>query len=92
MTNINANRQHPRAWYSRASVKIIFAASANDTTRHVASRGATVHGWRPSAQIVMKYHAEDTSTLNGPRWFNRFRVGCAEPAAVPTIWSSAVMS
>ena len=36
----------------------------------------------------MKYHAEDTSTLNGPRWFNCFRVGCAEPAAVPTIWSS----
>ena len=72
MTNINANRQRPRTWYSRASAKIIFAASANDTTRHVASRGArgappTVHGWWPSAQIVMKYHAEDTSTLNGPR-------------------------
>ena len=34
---------------------------------------------RSSAQMVMKYHAEDTSTLNGPRWFNRFRVGRAEP-------------
>ncbi len=23
----------------------------------------------------MKYHAEDTSTDNGPRWSNRFRTG-----------------
>ena len=36
---------------------------------------------RSSAQMVMKYHAEDTSTLNGPRWFNRFRVDRAEPDA-----------
>ena len=36
---------------------------------------------RSSAQMVMKYHAEDTSTLNDPRWSNRLRVGRAEPDA-----------
>ena len=43
------------------------------------SRTATCTPGKPPT--VMKYHAEDTSTLNGPRWFNRFRVGRAEPDA-----------
>ena len=41
------------------------------------SRTATCTPRKPPT--VMKYHAEDTSTLNGPRWFNRFRVGRGEP-------------
>ena len=43
------------------------------------SRTATCTPGKPPT--VMKYHAEDTSTLNGPRWSNRFRVGRAEPDA-----------
>ena len=43
------------------------------------SRTATCTPGKPPT--VMKYHAEDTSTLNGPRWSNRFRVGRGEPDA-----------
>lgn len=36
---------------------------------------SAIHGTCPSAHIVMKYHADDTSIDNGPRWFKRLRVG-----------------
>ena len=41
------------------------------------SRTATCTLGKPPT--VMKYHAEDTSMLNGPRWFNRFRFDRGEP-------------
>ena len=44
------------------------------------SRTATCTPGKPPT--VMKYHAEDTSMLNGPRWSSRFRVGFADHGSV----------
>ncbi|MBR1586975.1 MAG: hypothetical protein IJ658_01500, partial [Kiritimatiellae bacterium] len=43
------------------------------------SRGTRdpTHGAWSAAHIVTKYHADETSIDNGPRWFNRFLSGRA---------------
>jgi len=63
----------------------------------VGTRRPTIvdHPWAgcPSAQIVMKYHAAETSIDNGPRWSNRFRTGraaCPHAAVLYPLMSSAM--